>query len=190
MRIALFGGTFDPIHNGHLTIAREAARRFHLQRILFVPASRPPHKTGATRTPYEHRFRMVEIACRNEPLFEASRLEQAERNSYSIDTIERVRATLDPDDVLYFLIGADAFAEIKTWRRWQDVLRAVDFIVVGRPASRYEVPAGARIHSLDGLDLPVSSSQIRERLRTGDEKVSVPPEVLQYIREHGLYLTE
>lgn len=187
MRIALFGGTFDPIHDGHLAIAREAAQRFDLLRVLFVPASRPPHKRGATRTPYEDRFRMVEIACGNEPLFDASRLEEAAQNSYSIDTIERVRATLGWQDVLYFLIGADAFAEIKTWHRWQDVLFAVEFIVVGRPATRYEVPAGARIHPLDGLDLPISSSEIRIRLRAGDDQVSVPPQVLAYIRERHLY---
>jgi len=187
LKIALFGGTFDPIHDGHLAIAREAARRFDLQRVLFVTASRPPHKLGATRTPYEHRFRMVEIACRNEPLFEASRLEQAGQNNYSIDTIERIRATLGPQDVLYFLIGADAFAEIKTWHRWRDVLGAVEFIVVGRPAIEYEVPDGARIHVLDGLELPISSSEIRARLRVGDDRVSVPPEVLAYIRERRLY---
>jgi nicotinate-nucleotide adenylyltransferase len=187
LRIALFGGTFDPIHNAHLKIAREAARQFALDRVLFIPAARPPHKSGATRTPYEHRYRMVELACACEPLFEASRLEQGEQNSYSIETIERVRAALAREQELYFLIGADAFAEIRTWHRWREVVASVDFIVVSRPGSAYEVPQGARVERLEGIDLPVSSSEIRRRIAAGDDTVEVPAAVLSYIREHGLY---
>lgn len=187
MRIALFGGTFDPIHNAHLEIAREAARRFALDRVLFIPASRPPHKSGATRTSYEHRYRMVELACEGEPLFESSRLEQGEQNSYSVETIERVRATLAQGEDLYFLIGADAFAEIRTWHRWREVIASVDFIVVNRPGSAYDVPEDARVERLEGVDLGVSSSAIRHRIAAGDDRVEVPAAVLAYIREHGLY---
>ena len=79
MRIALFGGTFDPIHEAHLKIAREAGRQFHLDRVLLIPAARPPHKEGVTRTSYEHRFRMVEIACQREPLCQTSRLDEGGR---------------------------------------------------------------------------------------------------------------
>lgn len=184
MRIALFGGTFDPIHDAHLSIAKEAARRFALDRVLFVPASQPPHKTGVTRTSYEDRYRMVEIACRDQPLFEPSRLEEDEGKSYSIRTIERLR---DRGDQLFFLIGADAFAEIRTWHRWRDVVRAVEFIVVSRPGTICEFPPGARVHRLEGLNFVVSSSEIRERLTAGDDRVSVPPGVLAYIRERRLY---
>ena len=187
MKIALFGGTFDPIHNAHLEIAREAARQFSLDRVWFVPAARPPHKTSVTSTPYEHRYRMVELACQGEPLFEASRLEQGEQNSYSIRTIERVRTALDTADELFFLIGADAFAEITTWHRWRDVIASVEFIVVSRPGRAYDIPEGARVHPLQGVDLPVSSSEIRRQLAAGDDRVDVPPAVLAYIREHGLY---
>ena len=187
MKIALFGGTFDPIHNAHLRIAREAAGRFALDRVLFIPAARPPHKSGATRTSYEHRYRMVELACAGEPLFEASRLEQGEQSSYSIETIGRVRATLAQGQDLYFLIGADAFAEIRTWHRWREVIASIDFIVVSRPGAAYEVPEGARVERLEGVDLGVSSSEIRGRIAAGDDRVDVPAAVLAYIREHGLY---
>lgn len=187
MRIALFGGTFDPIHSAHLQIAREAARQFHLNRVWFIPASRPPHKSGATSAPYEDRYRMVELACAGEPMFAASRIEEGEETSYSIGTIERVRASLGKADRLYFLIGADAFAEIQTWRRWRDVVASVEFIVVSRPGGSYEVPDGARVHPLEGVSLPVSSSEIRRRLAAGDDRVEVPAAVMAYIRAHQLY---
>jgi nicotinate-nucleotide adenylyltransferase len=187
LKIALFGGTFDPIHTAHLTIASRAARDFVLDRILFIPAARPPHKSGLTHTSYEHRYRMVELACQGEPLFEASRLEEGEHNSYSIETIERVRSWLDAGEELYFLIGADAFAEIRTWHRWREVVASVEFIVVSRPGRAYDIPDGARARPLEGLDLVVSSSEIRQQLAAGDDRVEVPPAVLAYIREHGLY---
>jgi nicotinate-nucleotide adenylyltransferase len=187
VRRAIFGGTFDPIHNAHLAVAREAIARFQLDGVWLVPAARPPHKRGVTHAPFEDRFRMVELACRAEPKMEASRLEQDTARSYSIDTIEKVRARLGPDDQLYFLIGADAFAEIESWHRWQDVIQAVEFIVVSRPGHVYEVPAGAAVHRLETVDLPVSSSEIRRKLAAGDERVEVPAAVLEYIRAHGLY---
>jgi nicotinate-nucleotide adenylyltransferase len=187
LRIALFGGTFDPIHNAHLRIAREAAMQCALDRIWFIPASRPPHKSGVTRTPYEHRYRMVELACAGEPLFEASRLEEGAENSYSIGTIERVHALPGGSEELFFLIGADAFAEIGTWHRWRDVIASVEFIVVSRPGRAYTIPEGARVHRLEGVDLAVSSSEIRHKLAQGDDQVEVPPAVLAYIRERGLY---
>ena len=187
MRIALFGGTFDPIHNAHLEIAREAVRQFALGRVWFIPAAHPPHKSGVTSTPYEFRYHMVELACQGDPLFEASRLEQCEQNSYSIQTIERVRALLDGRDELFFLIGSDAFGEIRTWHRWRDVIASVEFIVVSRPGCTYQVPESARVHPLRGVDLPVSSSEIRRRLADGDDHVDVPPPVLAYIRDHRLY---
>jgi len=187
LRIALFGGTFDPIHNAHLSIAREAARQCTLDRIWFIPASRPPHKSGLTWAPYEDRYRMVELACAGDPRFEASRLEAGAQNSYSIETIERVRASLGGGEELFFLIGADAFAEIRTWHRWREVIASVEFIVVSRPGGAYREPEGARIHRLEGVDLAVSSSEIRSKLAAGDDRVEVPPAVLAYIREHGLY---
>ena len=187
MRLALFGGTFDPIHQAHLAIAREAARRFHLDRVLFVPAAHPPHKRGVTHAPYEHRVHMAELACRADPAFEVSRLEEHTARSYSIDTIEKVRATLAPGDQLYFLIGADAFAEIRTWHRWREVVRAVRFLVVSRPGRDYQAPAEAACERIDNIDLPISSSDIRRRLAAGERPEGVPDAVLRYVRKHNLY---
>jgi len=187
MKLALFGGTFDPIHNAHLSLARMAAGRFHLDRVLFVPAFHPPHKAGITHAPYEDRVRMAELACRDQPRFEVSRLEEGTARSYSIDTIEKLRAGLAPGDELYFLIGADAFAEIRTWHRWQDVARSVCFLVVSRPGHVYDVPPGVSLHRLDTLDLPVSSSHVRRALCAGERPAEVPQCVLEYVFAHALY---
>lgn len=186
MRLAIFGGTFDPIHDAHVAIARAAAGRFSLDRVLFVPAARPPHKAGATHAPYDARVRMAQLACQGEPRFEVSRLEESARRSYSIDTIEKVRAQIAADD-LFFLIGADAFAEIRSWRRWREVARAVEFLVVGRPGYSCEVPEGVRAQRLDTLELAASSSAIRAALAGGQRPAGVPRQVLDYIFEEGLY---
>jgi len=184
MRLALFGGTFDPIHNAHLTVAREAADRFHLDQVWFIPASHPPHKPGQAMASFEDRYRMVELACQADPRFRASRIEAGERESYSVDTIERVRATGEQP---YFIIGADAFAEISSWHRWRDLIRLTEFIVVTRPGHEYHTPAGARVHRLDTVALPVSSSEIRRRLASGEIPSELPPLVAAFIAEKGLY---
>lgn len=186
MRLAILGGTFDPIHKAHLALAREAVIRCHLDKVLFVPASQPPHKSGVTYAPYEHRVRMAELACAGEPRFEVSRLEQ-DTSSYSIDTITKVRAQLAPGDELFFLIGADAFAEIESWRRWRQVVSSVTFIVAGRPGHRYGVPEGATVERMETLDLPYSSSAIRRALAAGAHPAEVPEPVLRYIYRNGLY---
>jgi nicotinate-nucleotide adenylyltransferase len=197
MRTAIFGGTFDPIHSAHLIVAREAAETFSLDRVLFIPAANPPLKEASAG--YEDRFRMVQLACAGDARFIASRLEEGRQKSYSIHTIERVKAQDDPEGTageagpggeagkVFFIIGADAFAEIQSWHRWQDVLNAVDFIVVARPGHVYRCPPGARVHRLETVALPVSSSEIRNALARGEVPPELPPAVADYIREHGLY---
>ena len=184
MRLGLFGGTFDPIHNAHLMVARESADRFKLEQVWFVPAAHPPHKAGQANAGYEDRYRMTELACQADPRFRASRLEAGERKSYSIETIEKVR---EQGEEPYFIIGADAFAEITTWHRWQELLRLTDFIVVTRPGHDYTAPPGARVHRLDTLALPVSSSGIRRRLALGEIPPELPLSVADYIAQNGLY---
>ena len=188
---AMFGGTFDPIHNAHLEIARAAADRFDLAKILFVPAGNPPHKPGGATASYEDRVRMAELACAVDRRFEVSRIEaQTGHNdpSYTILAIEKLQALgVDP---LSCLIGADAFAEIRTWYRWKDVVAAVKFIVVTRPGAHWEIPPGAVVHELTGLDLPVSSSEIRRQVIEGAAEVPVPKAVVAYILEHGLYRSQ
>ena len=181
----MFGGTFDPIHNAHLEIARAAADRFVPEKVLFIPAASPTHKRAGPIVGYTDRVRMAELACAGEARFEVSRIEEGFARSYSILTIEKLLSVLRGS--FGFLIGADAFAEIRTWHRWTDVVRLVDFIVVTRPGAVYDVPRGARVHELAGLELPESSSDIRARIARGDAGVPLPPPVLAYIHEHRLY---
>ena len=187
MRLALFGGTFDPIHDAHLAIARAAAEQFRLDRVLLVPAAHPPHKAGVTDASYEDRVRMAELACAGDPRLEVSRLEEGTARSYSIDTIEKVRARMAPEDELFFVIGADAFAEIRTWLRWRAVVRAVEFLVISRPGHLYDAPPEARLSRLDTVEMRISSSEIRAELAAGRQPAGVPEPVLEYILRHGLY---
>lgn len=189
-RICLFGGTFDPIHIAHLRIANEALKNFSLSRVLFVPAACPPHKDGDIVTPFEDRYRMVEIAVAPYPSFVASRLEAGGEPNYTIDTVERFRRDIQPGDQLFFLIGADAFSEIRSWQRWEDLMRLIQFVVVSRPGENFIQPDGAIVHQLEGLDLQISSSDIRHRLAAGESVAEVPVEVREYIVQRGLYGTD
>lgn len=188
-RTVLFGGTFDPVHKAHIAVARAALEKFHPRRILFVPAARPPHKGGGAHAGFEDRARMLELACADEPRFEVSRIEKPRDGrddpSYSILTVEALLASGEgPVD---FLIGADAFAEIRSWHRWRELMARVEFIVVSRPGATFDVPDGARVRELTGMELPESSSAIRARLAAGEFDVPVPAAVLDWIRDHNLY---
>jgi nicotinate-nucleotide adenylyltransferase len=135
--IALFGGSFDPIHNGHLAVARAADRRFNFDEILFIPASRPPHKHRSL-APFPHRYAMVSLACAEHPHFVPSLAEAGEDFSahqlfYSIDTVRHFRRAHHHLDHIYFIIGADAFIQIATWKEYEALLMACNFIVATRP---------------------------------------------------------
>ena len=127
---------------------------------------------------------LLELACAGEPRFVPSRLEEGREKSYSIHTIERVKAM---NGEVFFVIGADAFAEIRKWHRWEDVVKAVDFIVVARPGHVYTYPPGARVHRLETVALPVSSSEVRQALARGERPEDLPEAVAEYIRTHRLY---
>jgi nicotinate-nucleotide adenylyltransferase len=187
---ALFGGTFDPIHNTHLAIARAAADTFHLTRVLFVPAGNPPFKADAMAS-FEDRVAMLElaVAAAGDSRFEVSRIEEPSAHggarSYSLLTVEvLIESGIAP---LSFLVGADAFADIRKWHRWEELVRKVEFIVVARPGSVCAPPAGARVYELSALSSKVSSSAVRASLAANDSEVPVPAPVLSYIRAHGLY---
>jgi nicotinate-nucleotide adenylyltransferase len=184
MKIAIFGGTFDPIHTAHIAVAREAADRLNLDRVLIVPAANPPWKESTA--PYQDRLEMVKLACACDARLEASRLEEGAERSFTMETIERARK-LCPEGSLYFIIGADAFAEVTAWHRAEELIRAVEFIVIARPGRQYQVPAGARAHRLDGLALRVSSTAIRAALAHGEPPADLDPAVLAYIRRRSLY---
>ena len=186
-RICLFGGTFDPIHSAHLQIAEKAVERFGLDRLLFVPAGTPPHKTSRGITPFEDRLQMAALACHPYPAFEVSRLEEGKGRSYTVDTVRRFRQNVPADTQLFFLIGADAFDEIESWHCWAELIQLIEFIVVTRPGGSYRVPPGAKVQPLDGLQLDVSSSDIRRRLAAGEPTPELPGEVRAWIDRRGLY---
>ncbi len=147
MNVALFGGTFDPVHRGHLAVAHAAAKKFHLQQVLFVPSSVPPHRIGRPLSPYHHRFAMLTLALQREKSFIPSSLEAPPEPgvlafssgrhgpgfSYSIDTVRALKLQLGKNDRISFLIGIDAFMDIAKWHEPEALLREVDFIVASRP---------------------------------------------------------
>jgi len=186
-RVGLFGGTFDPIHIAHLSMAAAAAEQCGLESVLLVPAANPPHRRQGARASFEDRFRMVEIACEGNPLFLPSPLDAGPGKSYSILMVERfLRENLDADP--YFIIGADAFADITSWHRWRDLARLVTFAVVGRPGAGYQIPPDTRVHRVDGVNLPISSSEIRAGLAGAEAApVDLPPGVLEYVQQKQLY---
>jgi nicotinate-nucleotide adenylyltransferase len=171
MNIALFGGTFDPIHRGHVIVARAAAAKFGLKQIWFIPADIPPHKQKAPITSFYHRYAMVSLALAGEREFVPSLLEAADpaidggqhKPSYSIDTVRRVKQTLGKSDRLYFLIGMDAFQDIAKWNEADELLAQCDFIVAARP----------------GFSLADVASSLPEKLRP-------PPAVTKLFRKQKM----
>jgi nicotinate-nucleotide adenylyltransferase len=134
MKIALFGGTFDPVHLGHVAVARAAAEKFGLGRVYFAPADLPPHKQKRKLTDFQHRFAMLALATADDPRFVPSLLDaHTGQPNYSINTARRLKSALKKTDKLYFLIGIDAFKDIATWRQPEELLSEVEFIVVSRP---------------------------------------------------------
>lgn len=214
MNIALFGGTFDPIHAGHLRAAQAAARKFRLDQILFVPSGNPPHKLTGQLTPFHHRYSMVALACAGEPRFVPSLLEAPTpdgQHHYSVVTTRKVRRLLGRRDHLYFLIGVDAFLDLPHWREHRRLLDLADFIVVSRPGfshrdiaevvRRSQLPSGVvnprqetiplrqtTLHILRGVDVPAASHKIRAAIHARRRVAGlVPPLVEEYILKEGLY---
>lgn len=139
--VALFGGTFDPIHAGHIAVAEAAQKRFHLDRVYFVPSSRPPHKTKPALTPFLHRYAMVALGCADHADFHPSTAEAPDGAAphvfYTYDTVRKYRRE-HPDDHLYFMVGADQFLEIPTWKNYEALLDSCDFIIASRPGFRVD----------------------------------------------------
>jgi len=194
-RLGLLGGTFDPIHTGHLLIAEVARHALSLDQVVFVPAGDPPHK-GKTVTAAEHRSAMVLLATADHPAFRVTRREiERAGPSYSLTTIREYQRELGASGELYFLTGADTMLEIRTWYRWQEVLRECRFAALARPGFDSVALLGLlpeelreRVELLPAPGFDVSSTEIRARVRRGEPiRYLVPPLVESYIRKFGLY---
>ncbi len=196
--IGIMGGTFDPIHYGHLTAAEFARAEFKLAKVLLMLAARPPHKQEELILDEEHRLEMLKLAISDNKLLEVSTLE-LNRPGYSY-TIDTIRYFLDhcPQKKIYFIMGSDALFTLHTWKEVNQLSRLCNFIVVTRPGYQLKKddPQYARLPSdfwdnVSNLEIPgfdFSSTDIRTRVKQGKTiKYMVPPQVEQYIRRHGIY---
>jgi nicotinate-nucleotide adenylyltransferase len=193
-RIGLMGGTFDPIHHGHLVAAEEARWQFQLDRVLFVPTGQPWQKPVGV-SPAEDRYQMTVIATASNPAFEVSRIEIDHPGpTYTVDTLRRLRSELGDEARLYFITGADAVLHILTWKDRDEVLALAEFIAATRPgyelAKLTELLPGAseRLHPMEIPMLAISSTEIRARVARGAPiQYLVPDGVVRYVAERGLY---
>lgn len=192
MRTGIFGGTFDPIHIGHLMIAETIRTDFPLDRIVFIPAASPPHKFQIIGLP-EKRFKMVQLAIRENPYFLISDIElRSSGVSYTIDTIQRLRKISKwQDDDLFLIIGADSLVEINSWREPDKILNDLKTLVVKRPGydlNQVETKIFQKVTLVPTPMMDISSSAIRTRIRYGKSiRYWVHEEVEEYIRQEGLY---
>ena len=210
-RIGLFGGTFNPIHLGHLRGAEEIWQAFQLEEVIFIPSSVPPHKVTEKIIEAKHRLEMVNLAISSNPHFSASDLELSRPGrSFSIDTIRFFQERLE--DTFFFILGGDAFAEIETWKDFQNLFSLCHFIVMARPGSQKNISpspfpeilipdfrhapgekawihhSGHRVYFKEISFLDISSTKVRELIEKGESvKYLIPAEVEAYIQKHGLY---
>jgi nicotinate-nucleotide adenylyltransferase len=211
-RVAAFGGTFDPIHNGHVEVARAVVREFHLDRLLLIPAHRPPHKGSRAITDGYHRYAMSVLGTLDEPKAVVSTIElESPDRPYTFETIERLKSSLEPGTNLFFVVGADSFEEINTWREPERLMSSTNWIVVTRPghsldSSHLDERFQSRIVELHDAELApvsagechiyltrcvsedVSSTKIRQMVRDGESiEGHVPARVADYITKYQLY---
>ena len=216
-RAAIYGGTFDPVHNGHIEVAGRVLELFELDEVIFVPACVPPHKRGAGITSAFHRFAMLALATQHDARLRLSTIElDAPERPYAVDTVERMQSAIGSSHRLFFLIGADSWSEITTWHEWQRLLKMCDLIVVTRPGYDLNrtIPAeiaavvdtrgmrreeisellnaggGPRVFLTDAAMIDVAARNIRADNRSSDRqklRASLPAEVAVYIEKYGLY---
>jgi nicotinate-nucleotide adenylyltransferase len=198
MRVALFGGSFDPPHHGHIAIATAAADVFDLDRVLFAPVGRQPLKPEGQATAFEDRLAMVELACRVDPRFAASDLDAPRPDSapnYTVQTLATLHETI-PDARLFNLVGADSFLDLRRWHEPERLLELAEWIVVSRPGFPLAdlSPLGltphqkGRVHLLQTVHEDVAATNLRERLEAGDRCADVlSAAVAEYIQSHRLY---
>ena len=198
MRVALFGGSFDPPHHGHIAIATAAADVFDLERVLFAPVGRQPLKAGGVPTAFADRLAMVELACMPDQRFVVSDLDAPRPDgmpNYTVETLATLHEAL-PDDRIFNLVGADSFLDLPRWHEPERLLELAEWIVVSRPGFPLAdlSPLGltpyqrGRVHLLQTVHEDVAATNLRERLEVGDRCSDVlSPTVSAYIQAHHLY---
>ncbi len=199
-RLGILGGTFDPIHTGHICLAQAVHKYLQLEKVVFIPAYIAPHKVGMDCASAVDRYNMTALAVEKYPYFTVSDLEIKRCGiSYTIDTIMEMQQ-LYPEYVLYFIIGADSVPLLYTWRRIEQLLQMITFVAAGRPGYGHVIEKACRqlgtaakdkIILLDTPEYAVSSTDIRRRVKKGESLESlVPASVEKYIYGHGLYLLD
>ena len=191
MRIGVMGGTFDPIHIGHLVAASEVAHRFSLDHVVFVPTGQPWQKSDRRVSSAEDRYLMTDLATADDERFSVSRVDiDRDGPTYTVDTLRDIRAAFGEDHEYFFITGADALGEILTWREPEEVLRLAHLVGVTRPGHELADPglAPGRVTLLEIPALAISSSDIRARVSRGEPiRYLVTPGVEAYIAKVGLY---
>jgi nicotinate-nucleotide adenylyltransferase len=199
-KVGILGGTFNPVHLGHLIVAQSALETFELSTMLLVPCAKPPHKAVPSLASAADRLAMVELAIEGDPRLAASDLEVRRGGvSYAVDTLTALRAA-DPDHDFFFVIGADTLTELHSWRRIDELLQLCEFVTFGRPGFDLSSlrpkdlclpppwPERLLARATSGIHIDISSSVIRHRVAEGMSiRYLVPPAVEMYIAEHGLY---
>lgn len=193
MAVGLLGGTFDPIHLGHLVLAESARESFGLEKVVFMPAGQPPHKPDAVVAPAGDRLRMVEMAVAGNPYFTVSTLEvERPGPSYTVETVAALQRA-EPGLEWCLIVGSDALVEIQTWHQYKRLFGMVRILAAARPGTELALPDGledwaGRVVFFHPPSLAISSTAIRERARMGlSLRYLVPDRVAAYIRERGLY---
>ncbi len=195
MKTGLYGGTFDPLHNGHMKVAQAAKNHLQLDRIIFIPTGDPPHKTKQTITDKAHRLAMVRLAAEKEGAFVSDWELLKTEKSYSTKTLQHFRE-LYPEDEIYFIIGADSFRDLPSWWHYRELMKLCNFVVVSRPdvdkstfLSRFSGDeAPPRVFFLDNIFMDISSTKIRQMVKEGEDVSRlVPPVIAEYIEAKGLY---
>jgi len=187
-RVGILGGTFNPIHIGHLTIAQMVREQLKLDKILFIPSNLPPHKSGKNVVSAKDRYHMVRLAIRGNPHFEVSNFEiKKEGKSYSIETASYFRNQYPRGTKFFFIIGSDLLPTLHMWKRVDEILKIVSFVAVHRPGFKEEKSkVKAKLITIPGLQ--TSSSYVRQRITSGKTvKYLVPDNILKYIADKKLY---
>lgn len=190
-RWGVLGGSFDPLHLGHLWIALFSREQLGLETVLLTPADLPPHKGNGTVAPYAFRLETIRLAVARHPGLAASDIEAGQHPSYTIDTLRRLRAKIAPEDEVWLLMGADSLEEFSTWREPSEILRLAHLGIYGRPGHAAVLPAGTGARWVTGPECGISSTLIRARLQRGlPIDRFVPAEIAGLLEASGYYRKE